>query len=44
MSLSSQRWGDANVAAGADEDDARAAADRTAAAYTATAPNDSTGA
>jgi uncharacterized protein YndB with AHSA1/START domain len=36
MSLSSQRWCEANVAAGADEADAQAAADRTAAAYTAT--------
>jgi uncharacterized protein YndB with AHSA1/START domain len=41
MSLSSQRWRDANVAAGTDEVDAQAAADRTTAAYTATAPDGS---
>jgi uncharacterized protein YndB with AHSA1/START domain len=34
MSLASQRWGDASIAAGADEAGARAAADRTTAAYT----------
>lgn len=38
MSLSSRRWCDASVAAGADELDARAAADRTTAAYTGAAP------
>jgi uncharacterized protein YndB with AHSA1/START domain len=43
MSLSSQRWCEANVAAGADEPSARAAAERTTAAYTATAPDESTG-
>jgi uncharacterized protein YndB with AHSA1/START domain len=36
MSLSSQRWCDASVAAGTDKADAQAAADRTTAAYTAT--------
>lgn len=35
VTLSSERWRDANVAAGADEAVARAAADRTTAAYTA---------
>jgi len=35
MSLSSQRWCDASVAAGTDKADAQAAADRTTAAYTA---------
>ena len=35
MSLSSQEWCDASVAAGADADEAQAAADRTMAAYTA---------
>jgi uncharacterized protein YndB with AHSA1/START domain len=35
MSLSSQRWCDASVTAGADQADAQAAADRTTAAYTA---------
>lgn len=34
MSLSSDRWYEAQVAAGADKDDARAAADRVTAAYT----------
>ena len=34
MSLASQRWCDASIAAGTDEADARAAADRTTAAYT----------
>jgi hypothetical protein len=34
MSLSSQRWCDASVAAGTDQADAQAAADRTTAAYT----------
>jgi uncharacterized protein YndB with AHSA1/START domain len=38
MSLSSQRWCDASVAAGTDEADAQAAAARTTAAYTATVP------
>jgi uncharacterized protein YndB with AHSA1/START domain len=42
MLLSSQRWCDANVAAGTDEAEAQAAADRTTAAYTASAPDDST--
>jgi uncharacterized protein YndB with AHSA1/START domain len=36
MTLSSQRWCEANIAAGEDEAVARAAADRTTAAYTAT--------
>ena len=36
MSLASQRWCDASIAAGTDEAGARAAADRTIAAYTAT--------
>ncbi len=36
MSLTSQRWCDASVAAGTDPAGARAAADRTTAAYTAT--------
>jgi uncharacterized protein YndB with AHSA1/START domain len=35
VGLSSQRWYEANVAAGADKADAQAAADRTTAAYTA---------
>src|SRR6266511_3139461 len=43
VSLSSQRWCEANVAAGVDEATARAAADRTTAAYTASAPDESTG-
>jgi uncharacterized protein YndB with AHSA1/START domain len=34
MTLSSRRWGEADVAAGADQAAARAAADRTTAAYT----------
>lgn len=34
IALSSERWGDANIAAGADEAAARAAAARTTAAYT----------
>jgi DNA-binding transcriptional ArsR family regulator len=34
ITLSSSAWGAANVAAGAEEDEARAAADRTTAAYT----------
>jgi len=36
MALSSQRWCDASIAAGTDQADARAAADRTIAAYTGT--------
>jgi hypothetical protein len=36
MTLASQRWCDASVTAGTDEAAARAAADRTTAAYTAT--------
>ncbi|HEX8344891.1 MAG TPA: polyketide cyclase, partial [Actinoplanes sp.] len=36
MTLSSDAWYEANIAAGADEAAARAAADRTTAAYTAT--------
>ncbi|MBO0686926.1 MAG: SRPBCC family protein [Candidatus Dormibacteraeota bacterium] len=36
MTLSSERWGEADVAAGADPVDAKARADRTTAAYTAT--------
>jgi len=36
MSLASQRWCDASIAAGTDEADARAAAGRTIAAYTGT--------
>jgi uncharacterized protein YndB with AHSA1/START domain len=40
MSLSSQRWCDANIAAGASPADAQAAADRTTAAYTGTAPEE----
>jgi len=38
MTLSSERWYKASVAAGTEEAAARAAADRTTAAYTATAP------
>ena len=38
ISLSSERWGAANAAAGADRADAQAAADRTTAAYTGAAP------
>jgi uncharacterized protein YndB with AHSA1/START domain len=40
MSLSSDRWYRANVAAGADSAVARAMADRTTAAYTATPPDE----
>jgi uncharacterized protein YndB with AHSA1/START domain len=40
VSLSSQRWRDASVAAGMPEADAQAAADRTTAAYTAPAPDE----
>jgi uncharacterized protein YndB with AHSA1/START domain len=36
MTLSSQRWCEASIAAGTDQADARAAADRTVAAYTGT--------
>jgi uncharacterized protein YndB with AHSA1/START domain len=42
MALSSRRWCEANVAAGADRDEAQAAADRTIAAYTAP-PEESSG-
>lgn len=38
VTLSSQRWCEASVAAGTDQDAARAAADRTTAAYTGTGP------
>jgi uncharacterized protein YndB with AHSA1/START domain len=38
MSLSSDRWRDASIAAGTDETSARAAADRCTAAYTGAAP------
>ncbi|HEY9476586.1 MAG TPA: activator of HSP90 ATPase, partial [Mycobacteriales bacterium] len=38
VTLASQRWCDASVAAGTDEVAARAAADRTTAAYTGIAP------
>jgi uncharacterized protein YndB with AHSA1/START domain len=41
FSLSSQRWCEASVAAGTPEADAQAAADRTTAAYTASAPDES---
>jgi hypothetical protein len=34
MTLSSERWGEASVAAGTPADEARAAAQRTTAAYT----------
>ena len=37
MTLSSESWRDANITAGTDPDLARAAADRTTAAYTGTA-------
>jgi uncharacterized protein YndB with AHSA1/START domain len=40
MSLSSQRWRDASIAAGTSPADAQAAADRTTAAYTGTAPDE----
>jgi uncharacterized protein YndB with AHSA1/START domain len=43
MTASSERWYDASVAAGTDEAEARAAADRTTAAYTAVPPDASTG-
>jgi len=36
MTLASQRWCDASIAADADQADARAAADRAIAAYTGT--------
>lgn len=42
MALSSQQWGEADILAGADEVEARAAADRTLAAYTADAPDQAT--
>lgn len=38
MTISSERWGDADVAAGADPADAKARADHTIAAYTGSAP------
>jgi uncharacterized protein YndB with AHSA1/START domain len=41
VSLSSQRWRDANVAAGADPSGAQAAADRTTAFYTGAGPAES---
>jgi uncharacterized protein YndB with AHSA1/START domain len=41
MSLSSRRWCDASIAAGTNEADAQGAADRTTAAYTAAAPDES---
>jgi len=41
MTLSSERWADADIAGGEDEPTARAAADRTTAAYTAAPPEDS---
>jgi uncharacterized protein YndB with AHSA1/START domain len=40
VSLSSDRWGDANLSAGADPDEARAMADRTTAAYTGAPPDE----
>jgi hypothetical protein len=40
MTLSSERWYEASVAAGTDRAAARAAADRTTAAYTAPAPEE----
>jgi uncharacterized protein YndB with AHSA1/START domain len=43
MRQSSARWGEADRAAGADEEEARGAADRTAAFYTGEAPPDSEG-
>jgi uncharacterized protein YndB with AHSA1/START domain len=42
MTLSSERWYEANVAAGTDETAARGAADRTTAAYTAAPPEEPT--
>ena len=39
MALSSRRWCDASIATGTDPADAQAAADRTTAAYTGTAPD-----
>ncbi|MDN3352036.1 SRPBCC family protein [Actinomadura sp. DC4] len=41
MTLSSEAWAEADIAGGADEETARAAADRTTAAYTAAPPEDS---
>lgn len=43
IALSSQRWGEANMAAGTEKADAQGAADRTTAFYTASAPDASTG-
>lgn len=43
LSLSSERWRDANIAAGADQAGARAAADRTTAAYTSAPGADQAG-
>jgi hypothetical protein len=39
MTASSERWCEADIAAGADEAGARAAADRTTAAYTGAGPD-----
>jgi hypothetical protein len=39
MTLSSERWRDASIAAGTDQASARGAADRCTAAYTGTAPS-----
>jgi hypothetical protein len=36
MTLSGERWGEAHITSGADEAEARAMAERTIAAYTAT--------
>jgi uncharacterized protein YndB with AHSA1/START domain len=41
MTLSSERWGEADIAGGEDEQTARAAAARTTAAYTGVPPEDS---
>jgi hypothetical protein len=43
MSLSSERWRDASIAAGSNQADAQQAADRTTAAYTATPDEASAG-
>jgi uncharacterized protein YndB with AHSA1/START domain len=43
VSLSSERWGEASIAAGTDGPAARAAASRTTAFYTGTAPADAAG-
>lgn len=40
MSASSERWGEASIAAGTDEEEARAATGRTTAAYTGTGPDE----